>query len=180
MPEEKGNFWATLPGLITAIAGLLTAVAGLIAAINGFFVGARTVATTETTERRVELPSNQQVNTQATTTQSQLITAWIYYEVGKDGKPTRDGQLEVLPTGTPLPDFRKIKQGTVLRTLSPVNMRQTPPDTDEQLNAPPLATLRGGSCVRVLSNADPKQETEVSRARSGGWLQVSTQPCPTG
>ncbi len=34
MPDNK-SFWATLPGIITAIAGILTAITGLIIALNG-------------------------------------------------------------------------------------------------------------------------------------------------
>lgn len=33
-PEEKKSFWATLPGILTAITALITAIAGLLAAIN--------------------------------------------------------------------------------------------------------------------------------------------------
>lgn len=34
MSEEKKSFWATLPGVLTAITGLVTAIAGLVATIN--------------------------------------------------------------------------------------------------------------------------------------------------
>jgi hypothetical protein len=39
MPEEKKSFWATIPGIITAIAGLVTATAALLTILNkaGFF-----------------------------------------------------------------------------------------------------------------------------------------------
>jgi len=35
MSEGKGNFWTTLPGILTGLASVITAVAGLVYAMNG-------------------------------------------------------------------------------------------------------------------------------------------------
>ena len=35
MPPKQGQFWRSLPGMVTAVAGLLAAVAGLITALTG-------------------------------------------------------------------------------------------------------------------------------------------------
>jgi hypothetical protein len=99
-------------------------------------------------------------------------------EVGKDGRPTTDGQLEVIPPRTPMPDFKDIKKGTVLRALSPVNMRRPSPSTYADLKKSPFATLRTGSCVMTVTDPDPEEEAVVSKARSGGWLEVTAIRCP--
>jgi hypothetical protein len=105
------------------------------------------------------------------------VKGWAYYEVGKDGRITSDGQLEPILASSPMPDFLNLKKGTILRAKSPVNLRAIPPKTDADLASAPVATLKEGQCVTVLANADPKDAVIVKAARSGGWLQVQTSSC---
>jgi hypothetical protein len=106
------------------------------------------------------------------------VIGWAYYEVGKDGQLTKDGQLELLPPGSPLPNFIKIKKDMVFRAKSAVHLRSESPDSDADLLKPAVATLQAGQCVVTLSNADPDEGVVVKTARSGGWLIVQTRQCP--
>lgn len=106
-------------------------------------------------------------------------SGWVYYEVGRDGHPTEDGQLEPVPSVRPMPKFLEIKRDQVLRAISAIRLRNIPPDTEADLAKAPAAILKTGTCVATLEPADPRQEVDVQKALSGGWLRVSTRPCPT-
>lgn len=109
-----------------------------------------------------------------TNTPQEPDVGMVYYEVGRDGHYTKDGPLMVLPVGKGLPDFRDIKEGTVLKAENQVNLR-TPITRDF------IRILDPGMCVKTLKNADPNDEQpHLASARSGGRLYVRVMPCAKG
>ena len=92
-----------------------------------------------------------------------------YYEVGLDGRVTRDGQLEVVPHQNPMPDFLTIKKGSFLQAASDIHLR-----TATHLIG---SEIHEGQCVQTTSDADPSLAVAVKKAKSGGYLTVRMAPC---
>ena len=115
MAEEKGSFWQTIPGILTAATGLLTAVTGLVVALNqmGFLRSsspptiansATPVALASTVGQPHRSPRPRPTN--AVAGNDALIGVWL-----NDQKSAKNGQPESSLTITRLPDGTHILQG---------------------------------------------------------------------
>jgi hypothetical protein len=94
---------------------------------------------------------------------------WVYYEVGEARKLTEHGNLHLLKV-TETAYYEEISVGDKLRVSGDVSFRSAN-GTDK----PKTFVLINGDCVIVTSQ--PNNKIEVKKAKSGGWLQVSTSPC---
>ncbi len=115
MGEEKGSFWQTVPGLLTALAGLLTAVTGLLVVLNqiGIFKSSSPPAATNNSAASPEISPVVQPHrsprphpTIAVADDDALVGTWL-----NDQKSAKNGQPESSLTITRLPDGSHIVQG---------------------------------------------------------------------
>ncbi|WP_223481171.1 MULTISPECIES: caspase family protein [unclassified Pseudomonas] len=94
----------------------------------------------------------------------------VYYEVGKDGRLTKDGQLIVHSSQySKQPEFKNIKPGTILMAASEVYMR-----AGAGLNAGAIGVLPANACVRVVEQ-EKSLSTDV--ASNKGWFRVLQSSC---
>ncbi|HMI41962.1 MAG TPA: Ig-like domain-containing protein [Sphingomicrobium sp.] len=96
------------------------------------------------------------------------LSGWSYYEE-YDGKPTEDGVL--MPPGADrLLRYGELKKGTVLKSLHGFKIRKRPTGSSEVIE-----NAGAAECVKMLS--PPAHPVQVSKATSGGYLEVAIVPC---
>jgi hypothetical protein len=106
-----------------------------------------------------------------------VFEGYVYYEVGRDGKPTSDGQLKPA-NGATMPQFSDIHPGYKLKTISPVNIRSNPNSYNGWDNTgfnTTVGVLSGGVCVKVVEGQARPYPVQV--AASGGFLPIIRVSC---
>lgn len=126
---------------------------------------------------RADIPPSPTQQPTPRPTEPGVFEGYVYYEVGKDGKPTNDGQLKPASGGA-MPPFGAIHVGYKLKAISPVNIRANPNPYNNWNNTgfnTVLGILDGGQCVQVVEGA--LRTYPVTVAASGGFLPVIRAAC---
>ena len=97
-PQEKKSFWATLPGILTAITALITAVGGLLAAINStaeLFPAKETPTPVSPAYTDTPIPLPTETFTPVPT--PEFISQFTYYSEANPNPDVEQVELDVKP-----------------------------------------------------------------------------------